>query len=305
MSVSKATSRRLFQQRLAVLILRLATAVSVLTTIGVVVILVRESFAFFAEVPLLDFLTGTQWTPLARGEQYRSFGVLPLVTGTILVSVIAGVISLTLGIGSAIFLSEYAKPRLRSVLKPVLEILAGIPTVVYGYFALLFVTPILQAVFGQENVLVFNAASAGLVMGIMIMPMVATLSEDAMFAVPGSLKNASYALGATRFETAKRVVLPSAASGIVASFVLAISRAIGETLIVTIAAGAKPSITFNLFESIQTMTAFIVQVSQGESPRGTLEYNTLFAVGLLLFVMTLLMNMVGRWVIRRYRQKYE
>ncbi len=299
-----STPKRLVQQRIVVWLLRICTLISVFTTVGIVVTLVLESLNFFLEVPLSEFLFGTQWTPLARDPEYRSFGVLPLITGTLLVSVIAGGIALSFGLSSAIFLSEYAQPWLRKLLKPILEVLAGIPTVVYGYFALLLVTPALKFIFGDENVVIFNAMSAGLVMGIMIMPMVATLSEDAMFSVPRSLKDASYALGATKFETARWVILPSAASGIVSSLVLAISRAVGETMIVTIAAGAKPTIAFNPFESIQTMTAYIVQVSQGETPRGTLEYNTLFAVGLLLFTITLILNLIGKFLVRRFRQVY-
>jgi phosphate transport system permease protein len=239
------------------------------------------------------------------------FGVLPLVGGTILVSVIAGLVSFTLGIGSAIFLAEYAPEKIRKILKPALEILAGIPTVVYGYFALTFLTPILRYIYNYfelESVFgffgVFNALSAGLVMGLMIMPMVATLSEDAMLSVPRSLRDAAYALGSTRFEVATKVVIPAALSGIVASFILAISRAVGETMIVTLAAGMSPNLTFNPVESIQAMTGYIVSIALGEAPHGSVEYQTLFAVGLLLFIITLMMNLIGRWVINRYRQEY-
>ena len=239
------------------------------------------------------------------------FGVLPLVGGTVLVSVIAGLVSFILGIGSAIFLAEYAPEKVRRTLKPVLEILAGIPTVVYGYFALTFITPILRYIYNYfelESVFgffgVFNALSAGLVMGLMIMPMVATLSEDAMLSVPRSLRDAAYALGSTRFEVATKVVIPAALSGIVASFVLAISRAVGETMIVTLAAGMTPNLTFNPVESIQAMTGYIVSIALGEVPHGSVEYQTLFAVGLLLFIITLMMNIIGRWVINRYRQEY-
>ena len=239
------------------------------------------------------------------------FGVLPLVGGTVLVSVIAGLVSFTLGIGSAIFLAEYAPEKIRKILKPALEILAGIPTVVYGYFALTFLTPILRYIYNYfelESVFgffgVFNALSAGLVMGLMIMPMVATLSEDAMLSVPRSLRDAAYALGSTRFEVATKVVIPAALSGIVASFILAISRAVGETMIVTLAAGMSPNLTFNPVESIQAMTGYIVSIALGEAPHGSVEYQTLFAVGLLLFIITLMMNLIGRWVINRYRQEY-
>ena len=283
-------------------ILRLAALISILTTIGIIFVLVQQSIGFFREVPIWDFLTGTKWAPLYKPE---SFGVLPLVTGTLLVAVIAGVVSLGLGIGAAIYLSEYAPEPLRKALKPVLEVLAGIPTVVYGYFALLLVTPFLRSIVGTENLPVFNALSAGLVMGLMIMPMVTTLSEDAMTAVPRSLRDAAYALGATRFEVATKVVVPAALSGIVASFILAISRAIGETMIVYLAAGGRANLTFNPLESVQAMTAFIVSVALGDTPQGTIEYYTIFAVGLLLFVMTLLMNIVGRFVVQRFRQQYE
>ncbi len=300
--VKSHISRKMLEQRIAVWSMRLVTGISVLTTIGIVVILVQQSIGFFADVSVFEFLGGIQWTPLLSPQ---SFGVLPLVTGTLLVASIAGGVSLILGLGSAIFLSEYASSSVRKTLKPILEILAGVPTVVYGYFALLFVTPILRTIIGEENIIIFNALSAGLVMGIMIMPMVSTFSEDAMYAVPKSLRDASYALGATRLETALKVVTPAAASGVMASFILGISRAIGETMIVAIAAGLTPKLTFNPLESIQAMTAYIVQVSGGETPQGSLEYKTIFAVGLLLFVMTLFMNMLGRWIITRYRQQYE
>ena len=300
--VARRRRRQRIEQATVTWLLRVAALISILTTIGIVIILVAQSVGFFAEVSVWDFLTGTEWAPLFKPQK---FGVLSLVGGTLLVAAIAGIVSLTLGLGAAIFLSEYAPEKLRRVLKPILEVLAGIPTVVYGYFALTFITPILQNVFGADRVIVFNALSAGLVMGLMIMPMVSTLSEDAMVAVPRSLRDAAYALGATRFEVATRVVIPAALSGIVASFILAISRAVGETMIVKIAAGATPNLTLNPLESIQTMTAYIVQVSLGETPQGSLEYKTIFAVGLLLFVMTLVMNIVGRWVISRFRQVYE
>ena len=291
---------RHLEEWLVVWTLRAAAGISIVTTIGIVIVLLRQSVGFFAEIPIWEFLGGTLWTPLFKPQ---NFGVLPLVGGTLLVAGIAGIVSLGLGLGAAIFLSEYAPERVRRVLKPILEILAGIPTVVYGYFALTFVTPILQGIF--PDVIIFNALSAGLVMGLMIMPMVSTLSEDAMVSVPRSLRNAAYALGSTRFEVATKVVVPAALSGIVASFILGISRAVGETMIVTIAAGHTPNLTWNPLESIQAMTAFIVQVAQGETPQGSLEFKTIFAVGLLLFVMTLVMNIFGRWFVGRYRQVYE
>lgn len=300
--LARRRRRQYAEQLIVTWLLRAAALISILTTVGIVIILVAQSAGFFAEVSVWDFLTGTEWAPLFSPQK---FGVLSLVGGTLLVAVIAGIVSLTLGLGAAIFLSEYAPERLRRILKPILEVLAGIPTVVYGYFALTFVTPILQSVFGYDRVIVFNALSAGLVMGLMIMPMVSTLSEDAMVAVPRSLRDAAYALGATRFEVSTRVVIPAALSGIVASFILAVSRAIGETMIVKIAAGATPNLTLNPLESVQAMTAYIVQVSLGETPQGSLEYKTIFAVGLLLFVMTLAMNIIGRWVISRFRQQYD
>ena len=300
--VARRRRRQYIEQSLISWLLRATALISVLTTIGIVLILVVQSYGFFTEVSIWDFVTGREWSPLFIPQK---FGALPLVSGTLLVAAIAGIVSLTFGLGAAIFLSEYAPEGLRRVLKPVLEVLAGIPTVVYGYFALTFITPILQNLFGSDRVIIFNALSAGLVMGLMIMPMVSTLSEDAMVAVPRSLRDAAYALGATRFEVATKVVIPSALSGIVASFILAVSRAIGETMIVKIAAGATPNLTLNPLESIQAMTAYIVQVSLGETSQGSLEYQTIFAVGLLLFVMTLAMNIVGRWVISRFRQVYE
>ena len=273
--------------------------VSVLTTVGIVVMLAVQAAGFFRQVSVLEFLTGIQWTPLFDPQH---FGVLPLVGGTLLTAGIAILVALPVGLASAIYLSEYARDSVRRVLKPMLEILAGVPTVVYGYFALTFVTPLLRSVF--PNMIVFNALSAGLVMGIMIIPMVSSLSEDAMVAVPRSLRNAAYGLGATRFEVATRVVMPAAVSGIVAACILSLSRAVGETMIVAIAAGSTPNLTLNPLESIQTMTAYIVQISLGETPHGTLEYYTIFAVGLLLFIMTLLMNLFGQWFVRRYREKY-
>ena len=232
----------------------------------------------------------------------RSYGVLPLVSGTLLVTLIAAAVALPVGLMTAIFLSEYAPDKLRRVIKPILEVLAGIPTVVYGYFALTFVTPLLQVIFDDLNI--FNALSAGLVLGVMIIPMVSSLSEDAMMSVPRSLREGAYALGATRYEVSLRVVVPAALSGIIAAFILAISRAVGETMLVTIAAGATPSMSFNPMESVQTMTAYIVQLSLGEAPVGSLEYNTIFAVGLLLFLMTLTMNLLGFWIVRKFREEY-
>ena len=268
---------------------------SILTTIAIVVSLISQAWGFFTEVPVWDFIGGTRWAPILKP---RSYGVLPLVSGTLMITVLAAAVAMPVGLATAIFLSEYAPEKARRVLKPALEILAGIPTIVYGYFALTFVTPLIQKVY--PDLLVFNALSAGLVMGLMIVPMVSSLSEDAMLAVPRSLREAAYAVGATRLEVSTKVVMPAALSGIVAAFILAISRAIGETMLVTIAAGATPKMTLNPLESIQTMTAYIVQLSFGETEHGTLQYNAIFAVGLLLFFMTLAMNVLGHWVVRRW-----
>lgn len=275
-------------------------SISVLTTLGIIATLLWESIGFFREVSIVEFFTGTQWTPLFVPQR---FGVLPLITGTLMVTVLSALVALPIGVGSAIYLSEYAPKRVRKVVKPALEVLAGIPTVVYGYFALTFVTPIIRSIFPETSV--FNALSASIVLGIMLIPMVSSLSEDAMMAVPDSLRAGAYALGSTKFEVATRVVVPAALSGIVASFILALSRAIGETMIVTLAAGATPNLTLNPLESIQTMTAYIVQVSMGDTPHGSIEYRTLFAVGMTLFLITFAMNLLGQWVLRRYREVYD
>jgi phosphate transport system permease protein len=280
-------------------LLFLCAALSVLTTAGIIVVLAVETFAFLREVSLVEFLTGTEWTPLFANQR---FGVLPLVVGTMLVSAIAMIVALPMGLLSAIYLSEYAPSGLRRVVKPVLELLAGVPTVVYGYFALTFVTPLLQRFFPALSG--FNALSPGLVMGLMILPLVSSLSEDAMRAVPQGLREGSYALGATRMQTALRVVVPGAFSGITAAFILAVSRAVGETMIVAIAAGQQPRLTGNPFVPIETMTAYIVQVSLGDTPQGTIEYRTIFAVGMLLFVMTFGLNLISTWLRERFREEY-
>lgn len=280
-------------------LLSIFALISVFTTIGIVAILVFESVGFFREVPILDFLTGTKWTPLFADPE---FGVLPLITGTLMITLIGSVVALPIGLGSAIYLSEYAPDRVRAVLKPVLEILAGIPTIVYGFFALTFVTPILQWLMPQTEV--FNALSAGIVVGIMIIPMISSLSEDAMVAVPRSLRNAAYALGSTKLEVAIKIVVPAAFSGIVSSFVLGLSRAVGETMIVTLAAGNLAHMSYNPLESIQTLTAYIVSVSSGDTQHGTVEYLTIYAVGITLFVMTLVMNMIASYISRKFREEY-
>ena len=280
-------------------LLFVAAGVSVFTTLAILGVFLLEAIGFFGEVSIAEFFTGTQWTPLFKDQQ---FGVLPLIWGTIMVTAIAVSVAIPVGLGSAIFLSEYAPKKIRQTVKPILEILAGIPTVVYGYFALTFVSPLLQIIFPE--MIVFNALSAGLVMGIMIIPMVASLSEDAMRAVPQSFRDGAYALGAHKHEVALGIVIPSALSGIVASFILAISRAVGETMIVSIAAGSTPKLTLNPLESIQTMTAYISQISLGEVPFGSLEYKTIFSVGLTLFLMTLVINLIGQWIAKRYWRRY-
>jgi phosphate transport system permease protein len=274
-------------------------AVSVLTTVGIVFVLIGETFSFLREVSIVEFLFGTEWTPLFATQR---FGVLPLVAGTALVSGIAMLVALPAGLLSAIYLSEYANATVRRVIKPLLEVLAGVPTVVYGYFALMFLTPALQRVIPGLGG--FNALSPGIVMGIMILPLVSSLAEDALHAVPTGLREGAYALGASRMQTTIRVVVPAALSGITAAFILSISRAVGETMIVAIAAGQQPRLTANPFVPVETMTAYIVQVSLGDTPAGTLEYKTIFAVGMLLFLSTFLLNMVSAWLRERFRQEY-
>jgi len=280
--------------------LLLCAAVSIFTTLGIVYTLLRETVLFFQQVSIIEFFTETRWTPLFASKK---FGIWPLVSGTVLVASGAMVIALPLGLLAAIYLSEYASDKMRKVLKPVLEVLAGIPTVVYGYFALVFVTPLLKSLFPQTQT--FNAASASIVMGFMILPMVASISEDALSAVPRSLREAAYALGATKLEVSTQVVVPAALSGISAAFILAISRAIGETMIVAIAAGQQPKLTLNPLESIETMTAYIVQVSLGDTPQQSIAYLTIFAVGMMLFLMTLVMNIISHFLTRRFREVYE
>ena len=291
--------RRKREERLIKVLFLAAAMVSVVTTVAIVVVLLTDSFRFFAEVPVWNFLTDAHWDPPV------AFGVLPLINGTLLVAGIAGVVAFVLGLGSAIFLSEYAPERLARTLKPILEVLAGIPTVVYGYFALLFISPLLRSIFGVEVVPLFNPLSAGIAMGLLITPLVSTLAEDAMLAVPRSLRYSAYALGATKLEVVFKVVVPAALSGIIAAFILALSRAIGETLIVTIAAGLQPNLTINPFESAQTITSAIVRTVGGEAPRDSIEYTAIFALGLVLFLFTLSLNLVGHWIVRRFRLRYE
>lgn len=277
--------------------------ISILTTFGIVISLLYETFEFFREVPITAFLFGTDWAPLFSPPRY---GVLPLVNGTLLVAFGAMVVALPVGLLSAIFLSEYASPRTRGILKPMLEILAGVPTVVYGYFALTFVTPFIRSLLPDPNSLsIFNALSAGLVMGIMIIPLVSSLSEDALASVPRALREAAYGMGATKWEVSTQVVVPAALSGVVASFILAISRAVGETMIAAVAAGATAKLTLNPMESVETMAAYIARVSLGDTPQGSIEFFTIFAVGFLLFLITFLLNLFSQWFVRRFREVYQ
>ena len=280
-------------------VLFLCGILSVFTTLGIVAVLIFETGEFFREVSILEFLTDTQWTPLFADKH---FGILPLVSGTFLTSFIAILMAMPIGLLSAIYLSEYASQNVRKAVKPILEILAGIPTVVYGYFALLFVTPLLQTLIPSLSG--FNALGPGIVMGIMIIPMVSSLSEDAMYAVPQSLREGAYALGSSKLQVALRVVVPASFSGIAASLLLGVSRAIGETMIVAIACGQQPRLTLNPFVPIETMTAYIVQVSLGDTPTGTIEFKTIFAVGMMLFVITLILNLLSQWLRERFREQY-
>ncbi len=282
--------------------LTLAGIVSIFTTIGIVYELSKESLLFFNldEVSLKGFLTGTVWQP-----SIQQYGVLPLVTSTLITSFFAMLVALPLGLGAAIFLSEYASDRTRKFLKPTLEILAGIPTVVYGNFALTFMTPILRVIFGDSNVEIYNMLSAGLVMGIMILPLISSMSEDALHAVPRSLRDAALGLGATRWETSIHIVLPAALSGIISAVILGISRAVGETMIVAIAAGSGPNFTFNPLKAAETMTGYIARISGGDLGYDTPDYNSIFAIGLLLFLITLVLNIISRRISRRFREVYE
>lgn len=288
------------KEKLIEFLLAASAVITIITTAGIVWVLLSESFGFFAEVSIFDFLTDTQWTPLFADKHY---GILPLVTGTLLTTVIAIVVALPIGLTVAIYLNEYAPRSFRNIIKPLLEILAGIPTVIYGFFALTVVTPWLQSMYPE--IAGFNALSPGIVMGIMIIPMISSLSEDALYAVPRSLRDASYGMGSTRFQTAFRVLVPAASSGIIVSVILAISRAIGETMIVAIAAGQQPRLTLDPTVPIETITTYIVQVSMGDVARGTPEYKTIFAAGITLFVFTLLLNNISIRIKKRFQQKYE
>ncbi|ABY33518.1 MAG TPA: phosphate ABC transporter permease subunit PstC [Chloroflexus aurantiacus] len=291
---------RAIGEKIIQILLTIAATVSILTTAGIVFSLLFETIAFFREVSIVEFLTETEWTPLFSIKKY---GIWPLVSATVLTSAIAMVVAVPLGLIAAIFLSEFASDRIRRTVKPLLEILAGIPTVVYGYFALTVVTPFLKNFIPTLSI--FNSLGAGLVMGVMLIPFVASLSEDALSAVPNSLREAAYGLGSTRFEVATRVVAPAAISGIVASIVLAFSRAVGETMIVAIAAGQNPRFTFDPTVPVMTMTSYIVQVSLGDTPYGSLSYYTLYAVGFTLFLFTFVLNIFSYWMVRKFREVYD
>jgi phosphate transport system permease protein len=288
------------KERIIELVMMLCSLVTVLTTMAIIVVLIVDSWKFFQEVPVIAFLTDTQWTPLFKDKH---FGILPLLSGTLLTTTIAILFAVPLGLIIAIYLNEYASRRFTSLVKPVLEVLAAIPTVVYGFFALQFVTPLLQKFI--PGLAGFNALSPGLVMGIMIIPYITSLSEDALRAVPQSLREASYGMGATRLQTAFKILVPAASSGIIVSVILAISRALGETMIVAIAAGQQPRLTFNPLESVETITTYIVQVSLGDVAQDSLEYRTIFAAGMTLFVFTFLLNNLSYWMRKKFEHKYE
>lgn len=298
--ISRAGSRSEQRiNRLAKLVFGTCAVITVLTTLGIIAVLIEGSVGFFREIPVLEYFTSFEWAPRSTDP---SFGIWPLVWGTLIITVGAAVVALPVGTLTAIYLSEYAPERVRSIIKPTLEILAGIPTIVYGFFALSFITPLIQQVFPQTGT--FNAAAGAIVVGIMIIPMVSSLSEDAMSSVPDELRNAAYGLGATKFEVSTQVVFPASLSGIIAAYILAISRAIGETMAVTLAAGMRPQITTNPLDPIQTMTAYMVEIGTGDVSVGSIGYQSLFAVGLTLFAMTLAMNLLSLWIKSRYREEY-
>jgi phosphate transport system permease protein len=296
---ARAKARRKRRERAIETVLLAAACVSVFTTLGIVYILVRESLSFFSHVPVWAFLTDTQWTPLFDDAH---FGIMVLMSGTITSSAVALAIAIPLGTVIAIYLSEFAGHKTRETLKPLLELLSGVPTIIYGYFALLFVTPLIQKIY--PDLPGFNVLSAGIVMGIMIIPYVSSLSEDAMRAVPMSLREGSYAMGATRYQTAVRVVVPAAMSGIASAYILGISRAVGETMILAVAAGMQPTLSFNPLEPAATITSYIVQVALGDLPHGSIGYQTIFAAGLSLMLLTLTFNLIGHWMRRKFREAY-
>jgi phosphate transport system permease protein len=288
------------KEKLIKAFLFVCAAITLLTTLGIIWVLISQSYYFFKEVSIVEFLTDKEWTPLFTEKH---FGIMPLLTGTLLTTVIALLVALPLGLTIAIYLNEYAHKGFRKAVKPLLEVLAAVPTVVYGFFALVVVTPFLQSIWPEISG--FNSLSAGIVMGIMIIPFISSLGEDALFAVPNSLRQASYGMGATRLQTSFRVLIPSASSGIIASIILAFSRAIGETMIVAVAAGQQPQLTLDPTVPIQTITSYIVQVSSGDVQHGSLEYNTIFAAGLALFVFTFILNNISFWINKKFRQEYE
>ena len=291
---------RKYKEKMIEFFLKLTALVTILTTIGIIWVLLSESISFFKEVSILEFLTDKQWTPLfAR----KHFGIMPLISGTILTTIIALCVSLPIGLTIAIYLSEYAHVKIKKTIKPLIEILAAVPTVVYGFFALMVVTPFLQNII--PGLAGFNSLSAGIVMGIMIIPFISSLSEDALSSVPRSLRDASYGMGATRLQTSFKVMVPAASSGIVVSVILAFSRAIGETMIVAIAAGQQPRLTLNPLVPVETITAYIVQVSLGDVAHGSLEYKTIFAAGITLFVFTFILNNISYWIRKKFREEYE
>ena len=291
---------RKYKEKMIEFFLKLTALVTILTTIGIIWVLLSESISFFKEVSILEFLTDKQWTPLfAR----KHFGIMPLISGTILTTIIALCVSLPIGLIIAIYLSEYDHVKIKKTIKPLLEILAAVPTVVYGFFALMVVTPFLQNII--PGLAGFNSLSAGIVMGIMIIPFISSLSEDALSSVPRSLRDASYGMGATRLQTSFKVMVPAASSGIVVSVILAFSRAIGETMIVAIAAGQQPRLTLNPLVPVETITAYIVQVSLGDAAHGSLEYKTIFAAGITLFVFTFILNNISYWIRKKFREEYE
>ena len=291
--------KRINSEKIIPILLLITAIISVLTTVGIVLTLVFETITFFKEISIVEFFTKNEWYPFAA---VPSYGIMPLVIGTLKITLIAAIVAVPIGLATAIFLSEYASEKTRRIIKPILEILAGIPTIVYGFFALTFVTPLLRSIFPSLEM--FNALSPGLVVGIMITPMIASLSEDALVSVPRAVREGALAMGSTKLETTIKVVLPAAISGIVASIVLAVSRAIGETMIVTVAGGSTPSTDFGVTSSMQTMTAYIVQVSSGDAGFGTTIYYSIYAVGMTLFVFTLCMNLLAQFISRKIREEY-
>ena len=296
------TRRRQMSERIIEALLMLATALGVVTTAGIVLVLAFQTVEFFLEVSPIEFFTGTRWS---AGIKPFAWGVLPLVSGTLLVAGIAMLIAVPLGLLSAVLLADYASPRVRTIIKPLLESIAGIPTIVFGFFAINFLAPqLLQPLLGKSNIGIFSALAGGIVVGLLVTPLIASISEDAMRAVPRGMREGAYAMGATKFEVVRKVVFPAAVSGIMASIILAASRAIGETMAVSLAVGDKPQLTFDPTESVQTMTAFIAQIAIGETPQGSIQFKSLFAVAATLFVMTMVLNVLSSWVVRKFRTVY-